>query len=769
MNELPDASASPERTHADALQWALRFLRVVLYRKQFVLAALAVALLLGGLYYFTATRIYRATASLLVTTTGPDVWTTSTMASSGRENRMPTYERLFHSAVVLEAALERIEQLPPQARIDFASEPRDRWSIVLGQHLAAHSVRNTDIIEIGYRSKSPEAAEMIVEAVVDAYLEFMEKHHKDVSVEIISILDKERREIEQRLVEKQQDLLAVKHRVRDLGLRQGSNVVHPAVQRVVELNDKLVEVQGQRLQLEALLTAVKLAARQGGDLRQHLMSLDPDVGRELIMNAMGLDPQSIEAMHIVERKLIDDRAKLDTWLAHLGPRHPDVVELTRSVQGAEEFIRAYQARLGERARNRHGDQLGPLLTTMLKQRLAETRAHEVELHEEYLRSESEAVALNDRMAELQIAEHELQRLRNLHETLLNRISNIDINQDRGHVRAAVVSYPSALDRPVSPRLSMVLVLCVGGGLAAGVGLVYVLDVIDDRFRSPEEIREQLGVPLLAMIRRLPPLKESGPAALQVHVAPEDVESEAFRTLRTALAFSGQQLERLAITSSEPGDGKTTVLANLGTAYAQAGKRTLLIDADLRRPGLSKLLDLRSVDGLSNLLRSGDDVGQLAQQLVQESGVPNLDVFPSGPRPSDPAELLTSRRMEDLVAWAEQNYEQVFIDCPPILAASDAAIAGRLVDGIMLVVQPDQNHRRAVVRAVENLAAMRVNLVGIVANRVSQQRDGSYYGYGYGYGNGYGQAENEADARRRDDDAPLHPDLDEGILQPRRAA
>src|SRR5690606_24071922 len=130
-----------------------------------------------------------------------------------------------------------------------------------------------------------------------------------------------------------------------------------------------------------------------------------------------------------------------------------------------------------------------------------------------------------------------------------------------------------------------------------------------------------------------------------------VESEAFRTLRTTLSFAGEERERLAITSAEPGDGKTTISSNLGVAYAKAGKRTLLIDADMRKPGLAKLFDIRRLPGLSDILRGTEEIEALVNERVISSGMENLDLLPCGPKPVDPAELLTGPRMEQLVAWA----------------------------------------------------------------------------------------------------------------------
>lgn len=226
-----------------------------------------------------------------------------------------------------------------------------------------------------------------------------------------------------------------------------------------------------------------------------------------------------------------------------------------------------------------------------------------------------------------------------------------------------------------------------------------------------------------------------------------MESEAFRTLRTTLAFAPQELDCVAVSGAEPGDGKTTVLANLGMAHAQAGKRVLLIDADLRRPGLTRLMELKGQAGLANLLTDDRAIAVSAPQHVYASGRPGLAVVPSGTRPVDPTGLLASPRFAELLAWAETHYDQVLIDSPPILVASDAAIVGRVANGLMLVVQPHKNHRRLVIRAVEEVQNLGLQLVGIVLNRLSPQSGQAYYGsgYGYGYGNGYGEQEgNEGD-------------------------
>jgi Mrp family chromosome partitioning ATPase len=189
-----------------------------------------------------------------------------------------------------------------------------------------------------------------------------------------------------------------------------------------------------------------------------------------------------------------------------------------------------------------------------------------------------------------------------------------------------------------------------------------------------------------------------------------------------------------------------------------------------------MFQLRGLPGLADALRSEGDAAEDCQQRVQSSGIDGLDVFPCGPKPSDPTVLLSGPRMADLVAWAETAYDQVLIDCPPTLAASDAAIIGRLADGVVLVVQPEKNHRRLVLRATESLRVMQVQLVGVVANRVSTEKEGGYYGagYGYGYGYGYGAGYGDREDEEGSDQSSVASETDDTPrggrpVAPRRAA
>lgn len=732
MNErraLPTAVGSqPHLVHA-----AMRLFRVIRHRRINVISCLVAAGLLGALYYFTASQMYSARMSLMMMYQGSDDALPGTDAY--RRGMLPTYERLIYSSVVLERAAARLEQLSPEFRIDVERTARDKWVDVLRKNLSARAVRSTNFIEVTYYSRDHQSAVAVLDAIVQSYLDFIDQNQKNVATEIVTILDKGRSEVARQLDDKEKELLDAQREAGDLGLRNGSTITHPLVHNVVRINEALVDVRKERMRLQASVVAVREAIAQRRDLRQFMLSMEDAGGRDMALGMMGMSAKDEELVKQLERELNADYAKLESIQDYYGNNHPKFIELRQSILKKKQYLAEFGKERAELDVPQN-QQLGRMLLSSLEGKLATAVAHERNLQHEFQAAQERAVEVNGKVARIAIIEHDLSMLRELHDTLRNRIANLDIKQDQAEVRMAVVSDPKANETPVYPRLFTVCMTVLIGGMAVGIGLAYVIDVLDDRFRSADELKEQLGVSILAIVRQLPTLSATGVESLQVYVSPNGVESESFRTLRSTLAFSEQASECVAISSSEPGDGKTTVLSNLGAASAQAGKRTLLVDADMRRPGLTRLFGLRGKGGLSDVLRQTDDVSEMCSNRIQATPLPGLDVLPAGPLPTDPSGLLTNPRFADFVAWACDHYDQVLIDTPPILAASDASIVARLTGGLVLVVQPSKNHRRLVHRAVDEIRTSSLDLTGVVINRVSESGD-SEYGYSYGYGQGYG--------------------------------
>ena len=755
MHESEEGQSTAQLVHK-----TMHFLVALRYRKSVVLGTMAIALLLAGLYFATATRYYGATAGLLIMQSGVEKLSTS-MADGGvqQQGLMPTFENLIRSARVIEEALKTI---PAQHRIDFAGLPEGQWVTAVQKNLSAKALRQTNILEMHYTSRDPHTAVVVLNAILQAYVNFIDSTHKGNASEIIRVLTKEQADLSMKLANKEQELLAARCQSGDLGIREGSKVIHPVVQRAISLNEKLIDTQKQRIEVEASLAAIQMAVANGEDLRQHLIRVAEAVGREVLLHSLGMNGQNAWVQAYLERDLLDARASLKTLDEYLGPAHREYVGKLEKVRITEQYLAEEQQRARSQMAGLQCNQLGPLLVHMVQQRLLEIQALETSLQVQFDRACCDAVALNGQVSRVEILEHDLRWLRNLHDVLLNQIASVDLKQDSHEIQAAVVNEPKPILRPVSPNLLRVLLGAMALGVCVALVAVYVLDVLDDRFRSVDELQEQMGAPVLALVRQFESRDTVGLDALQMHVAPMAGESESFRTLRTALALAETQPRQIVVTSAEPGDGKTTILANLGVCFAQAGKKTLLIDADLRRPGLTNLLGLRACRGLSTVISSEEDVGELASQTTLSSGIAGLDVMPSGLRPANPAELLASGRFLEMLSWAETVYDQILIDSPPILATSDAALLGRQVDGVVLVVQADKNRRRGLLRVAERLGLLKIPLLGVVINRTGSERDRGYYGYqGYGYGESYSYGSGDR-AEEEEQGSPLQVERGAGL-------
>jgi capsular exopolysaccharide synthesis family protein len=293
--------------------------------------------------------------------------------------------------------------------------------------------------------------------------------------------------------------------------------------------------------------------------------------------------------------------------------------------------------------------------------------------------------------------------------------------------------------PVSPQRKRAVMLAALIGLLLGVLAAVVADRFDDSVQTPDEVRHRLHLAILGSIPRVRDAlfgrTERERFRLISHVEPQSLIAEAFRSLRTNIAFARahHDLRTIVMTSPGPGDGKSTVASNLATIFAQQGQRTLLIDADLRRAVVNETFDIPRSPGLSDLLVG---TARLAE-TVRAVDVPNLFVLASGQFPPNPSELLGSPAMRDILEEAKSSFDMVLIDSPPVLAVTDASVISSIVDGTIVVVRVGKTARDAVRRAVAQLRVVNGRVLGAVLNDVDF-RSGVYYGgYGYYYHRFYG--------------------------------
>lgn len=747
-------SFAPETTLIHQL---FRFIRLASMRKGIIVACCALCAGLGAVYYVTATRMYISLAKLMIINTGATVMSDDATGSDRlTKESMPTFQAVMMSDAVI---LDALKHLPKDQRIDFKGMKAPQAVKAFQRNLSVTAVRHTSVLELSYVSTDRKAAAAALKSLLASYTSFMDRTHHGQSQNNLEILTKERadKELElRRLQEEYSSLLRESQYI----ISNGETPLNPLAERVAKLNEMWLAASKNVLDAEGNLASIQNAVRDGKDVMQYMLSNVEMIGKDFLMNELGMNPQDAYAISRMNDDLMKEQAELETAQEKYGPNHRIVQALINGIRFKREFIEKMPERKMLSLEKMKRDQLGPKILEMARQRYQQALEDEKNIRRQFEQTQREALEKNAEFSKIDDLLFEKKRAQTYLDTIVDRMGEIDLANQSNGVQMAVIAHPLVPDRPVSPRLSSVLAIVVVSGFGLGLFVVYILDVLDDRFRTAEELRYVLGIPILAMVREMTTGMGTGIDAVHTHAMPNSIEGEAFRMLKTTIDFMDAETSRVAITSSEPGDGKTTVLANLAVAYAQSGKRTLLIDADMRRPGLSTLLDLRGNYGLSRILHDERPVGDAVGENLIETGSPGLHVIPSGPRPPNPAELLASTRFADLLEWADSRYDQVLIDAPPVLAVTDPAIVGRVVDGMVLVVRPDKNHRRTVVRAVETLTGLNCRLIGLVANHLNPQSEKGYgYGYGYEYGYGHDEAANEAHGPlpedRYSESIPLH--------------
>ena len=360
--------------------------------------------------------------------------------------------------------------------------------------------------------------------------------------------------------------------------------------------------------------------------------------------------------------------------------------------------------------------------------------------EKYPKLEAEQTRLSGTMGTMQRTFDNLQS-----EFQLARISE---SVDAGRVQ--FIDEATLPTFAISPNRKRAITYSALVGLMLGFALAFALDRLDDSVKSPDELRDQMELPMLGLIPAIRAERGSRRAAdstagrLITHADPRSPVAEAYRSMRTNLAFARAQQSPQAIVVASPGpsDGKSTTVANLAITFAQQGQRTLLIDADLRRAVLDKAFGTPRSPGLTEVI-----IGEATfDEAVHETAVPNLSLVGSGRFPPNPAELLGSVRMQEILLEAKARFDVVLLDSPPLLAVTDAAVLATMVDGVVLVIRTERTKRDAVRRALGHIRSVRGRLLGAVLNDVDM-RSGAYYGsYGHYYYSYYGTDRRESNGR-----------------------
>ncbi|HSC28643.1 MAG TPA: polysaccharide biosynthesis tyrosine autokinase [Vicinamibacterales bacterium] len=587
------------------------------------------------------------------------------------------------------------ESREPPASDETAVESAGISAFLAGLQIVPE--KSTRLVSIDYVSPDAQFAADAANAVADEYAAQNLDLRLDTIRKNLAWLEDEVKRQEKKVTETEAAMTQYREQQNALSLEDRQNIV---VARLTALNDTVTRARTTRLQKEAL--------------HAQLEPVDPASDQADAFPAIAANPGVVEAKNRLA-ELTARRAQLST---RYRDGHPEMAKIDTQIASGRSALAAQRARVIEAARNDY------------ESALREERSFSGQLEVQ----KAAAIDLDRKSGGYLVLQREAESNRQVHQALLQQekelrvVSNSRTNNVRVMDRAEV---PGAA---FSPNLRRDWFTALVAGLLLALGLAVGLEYLDDTIKTPEDVSRRLRLALLGLV----PAIRGAHVPLLSEAVPHDF-GEAYRSLRTSLVFtSGADGPRVvAVTSTQPLEGKTTTACNLAMALAVGGARVLLVDADLRRPGLHRVMGLANEVGLSHLL-----VGQSrVREAVQQTREPNLLAITAGRVPPNPSELLASDRMKNLVASLQTGpFDWVIVDTPPVLAVTDAVLVSRVASGVVFVVGSEMTRRAHAARALEILRSGRPTSIGAVLNRVDFHRNKYYYSryYGYRYQSYYGQ-------------------------------
>jgi capsular exopolysaccharide synthesis family protein len=613
----------------------------------------------------------------------------------------------------------------PAPGTEAALERPAALSAFLGS-LSVARVPNSNLLNVKFESTDPSLAAHVVNAHINNFIEENFQSRFEAANQASTWLAGQLNEMKIK-VEQAEDARIAYERENQIWTIDEKNDI--SSQKLADLNKLVTDAQTDRINKEAVYQLV-----QAGNYEAIPAVRESNVIQDILKQQSTLSAQYTDAV------------------TQYGPKFPKVVRLQAQLKDLDQLITREKVNIGNQLEAEyHGSRQRELL---LKDALDQQKAQSNQMAEKLVQY---SILKHDADANKQLYDGMLQKLKEAGITAGLRSSNIRI------VDPALI--PTGPSRPNRSRNIMLSILV---GLIGGIGLALLREYMDNTVKTPDDIETLARLPSLAVVPslsnsngkrngRFSKLLKSpviagkeGRAELISHNMPQSQMSEAFRALRTSLLLSqaDHPPQVILMTSALPREGKTTAAVNLAVTLAQLGDKTLLVDADLRKPGINRALSL--VDGkhagLSSYLAG---VSSLDLITVPHPAITNLAAIPTGPIPPNPADLLSSRKLTELIAELRTRYKFVVIDSPPIMAATDAVILSVLVDGVLLVVRSGETPKEAFTRTRDLLAGVKCHMLGVVLNAVDASSPDYYYSYRYypySYG-GYGREEDSKKSRK----------------------
>ncbi|WP_119394262.1 GumC family protein [Salinibius halmophilus] len=579
-----------------------------------------------------------------------------------------------------------------------AAENRQTAIDVLRENLSISPIRNTQLVKISFESPDPELAARIADEVGVQYIEADLESRVEKTEEANAWLEERLEELSVELNSSENALNAFRQENDIVDVEGIKGLVS---QELVDLSQRISRAEDRLNQAELVYGVIQANRDQPVEVLKNIGEL-----------------ASEGSVSAVNNELVRARAQFEELSKVYGPKHPRILGVQAQINSLDAEL---TAAIRELVNNAERDVLSAREeVNVLRRQLTDTRADYQALtaQESQYRRLLRAVETN----------------RGLYDTFLSRIKETELAGDFGNAIARFTDRAVTPKFPVKPNKKLVVALAFVGTLGLGIVVVFLLDALNDTVRSKDDVEQKLQQRVLSALPELKIGRKKVLSPYQFFDANTPNFAEAVRTMRTALTLSKREKNSkiIAVTSTLPNEGKSTVSANLAIALGQM-QSTLLIDADLRKPSLGKRFDIDQFNaGLTDMI-NGD--AELSECIVRDEK-DTIDILPAGQFTPNPLELLSSEAFATVLNSLREHYDRIIIDTPPAMAVSDPLIIAEHADAVLYVVKEDSTRLKPAQEGISRVIEAHGRVAGVVLNTVAAKRSKTYE-YGYGYGAGYG--------------------------------
>ncbi len=671
-----------------------QYWHVLLERRWLIVFVVITCLTAGFIYAFRATPIFEASARLQIDPESAGVLSMREGISIGSKDQeyLQTQYRNLQSRTLIEKVIQKLK-LDEDPRYKSALDK----PIAVNGDITVAPIRLTRIVEIKVRHPVATRARDIANTLLDVFIVDNQDQKSFRALSGLRLLKQEQSIQERELTLAIQSLQDYRAKFGAVSLDQDVNVVYSGYREAKQAYElqRLRSENSFRLADEA--ERWKQASKDIADF--------PEVAK---------DPLVAQAKTALGVNL----SQFSSITNRYGPKHPQYKGLASAVATDRQKLEAEALRA----------------FNSMQASVDLEKANLEGSNKKFKEAEAEVTRLNELKVNYDVLNRKKERAEAMFQLIIAKTKEYDLSSKDVLQNMRITDQADVPARPVKPNKPLIVVGSLIGGLLAGLALAFFINFLDDSVKSQEDVEAYLGLPFLGYI---PNIKSTSVVErdLQAHRHPTSGAAEGFRTIRAAvsLARNAERLRNIAVSSTIPSEGKSLVASNFAIVTAQTGLRTLLVDADLRRPSVHKAFQLTGPIGLSAYL--SERVHSI-DEIVHPTEVPNLDVVCCGSTPSNPSELISSKRMLQFLEEVSSRYDRVILDCPPVSAVADPLVVGAMCDGMIFVTKFNKIRREHARRSVQRITDAGIHVIGLVLNDIDfEGRDSYYYSYHY-YQNRY---------------------------------